>query len=73
MVFQKKKQDKVIDVITKLFNTNILKKNCNTKAEYKDSQFIYLLQNKDKNRRYFFNNKQIKLNEHKTWYKKNFR
>ena len=26
MVFQKKKQDKVIDVITKLFNTNILKK-----------------------------------------------
>ena len=67
----KKKQDKVINVITRLTESNIFKKKkiIIKKAEYKDSRFILSLQNKDENRRYFFNDKQIKPKEHQLWYK----
>lgn len=67
----KKKQDKVINVITRLIESNIFKKKkiIIKKAEYKDSKFIFSLQNKDENRKYFFNDKQIELKEHQLWYK----
>ena len=68
----KKKQDKVINVISKLINSNIFRKKkiLIKKVKPKDSKFIFTLQNKDKNRKFFFNNKQIDYKEHKIWFKK---
>tara|TARA_B110000971_G_C20017202_1_gene504526 strand:- start:19 stop:1626 length:1608 start_codon:yes stop_codon:yes gene_type:complete len=69
---EKSKQDKVIEVIKKISEQKFLKKKnfCYLKkASQNDSKYVFDLQNKDLNRKFFFNNKKLIFNNHNKWFK----